>query len=236
MLLVNCDTVCKGKDFGGLGIRSTNRNNIALLSKLGWKVSSETSPFWIQAPKAKYLKSCSLKDYSLNKPASHIWKAINKIKDLIAVNTKWAVGRGSNISFWHDWWVSDRPLLVYRLRKLTDYDHGLKVSEVLSKDGYWDMDYLDEMIPPRIIQSIIAICTPKATITEDQPIWGQDKSGKFTTLLIRSLAGMSAYKKLSRNATLTRGWNWIWKLKIPQKLKSFLWTLSHGKMLTNEIR
>ncbi|KAL7246634.1 hypothetical protein ACSBR2_001688 [Camellia fascicularis] len=39
------------------------------------------------------------------------------------------------------------------------------------------------------------------------------------------------------NAQFFEGdWSWTWKLKLPQKLKSFMWLILHRKVLTNELR
>ncbi|KAI8561688.1 hypothetical protein RHMOL_Rhmol04G0359800 [Rhododendron molle] len=43
----------------------------------------------------------------------------------------------------------------------------------------------------------------------------------------------SAYVAISDNPSLSTSWKWIWTLKIPAKLKGFLWTCMHGKLLKN---
>lgn len=45
-------------------------------------------------------------------------------------------------------------LELYKLRKLTEYDHSLKVFEVLSPNGIWDKDYLNYVIPTKVYQKL----------------------------------------------------------------------------------
>ena len=50
------DSFCKLKDCGGLGLRRFYDFNLALLSKLGWKVVSKEDVFWMAVLRAKYCR------------------------------------------------------------------------------------------------------------------------------------------------------------------------------------
>ncbi|XP_028066585.1 uncharacterized protein LOC114269469 [Camellia sinensis] len=54
--LVNWQQVCKSKRNGGLGIRQARVQNLALISKLGWKLTINSDELWCKILKAKYLK------------------------------------------------------------------------------------------------------------------------------------------------------------------------------------
>lgn len=53
--LVNWQKVCKPKDKGGLGIRKARDQNLALLTKLGWKIASKENSLWVTLLCSKYL-------------------------------------------------------------------------------------------------------------------------------------------------------------------------------------
>ncbi|KAL7207488.1 hypothetical protein ACSBR1_029440 [Camellia fascicularis] len=54
--LVNWATVCNSKKLGGLGIRKAKDSNLALLSKLGWKLLSGESCLWARIWKNRNLQ------------------------------------------------------------------------------------------------------------------------------------------------------------------------------------
>lgn len=61
--------------------------------------------------------------------------------------------------------------------------------------------------------------------TTDYPIWGIAGSGFFTS--------SSAYKLISskiHHNTVKKDFNWIWTMKIPNKIKHFLWLLNHNRL------
>ena len=58
--LVKWDEVCKSKRDGGLGIRKAKDTNLALLSKLGWKIQTEKKVLWVEILRKKYLSNHSL--------------------------------------------------------------------------------------------------------------------------------------------------------------------------------
>lgn len=51
--LVMWRRVYKPKKFGGLGIRANVENNVASITKLGWRVMNESDPLWIKILKNK---------------------------------------------------------------------------------------------------------------------------------------------------------------------------------------
>ena len=65
---------------------------------------------------------------------------------------------------------------------------------------------------------------------EDGVCWGLSKDGKFSI--------KSTYNLIKSQLNLPQDavWNSIWKLKIPPKIKAFVWLVYHGRILTNEER
>jgi hypothetical protein len=53
--MVDWATVCKPKEFGGMGILNTKVMNIALMLKWIWKLYQGSSGLWIDLLRAKYL-------------------------------------------------------------------------------------------------------------------------------------------------------------------------------------
>ena len=62
----------------------------------------------------------------------------------------------------------------------------------------------------------------------DETCWGLSNDGKF------SLKSTYDILRTLMNTSLDGTWSLIWKLKVAPKIKTFVWLLFHGKILTNE--
>ena len=62
--------------------------------------------------------------------------------------------------------------------------------------------------------------------------WGLAINGKFTT----KAAYNQLVKWIHSGRSTNPNWDWIWKLKIPQKLMYFLWLVQSDKILSNNLR
>jgi hypothetical protein len=53
------DSICTPKALGGLGIRKMKEVNLALISKIGWKLLNNSDSLWVSQLQGKYLNSSS---------------------------------------------------------------------------------------------------------------------------------------------------------------------------------
>lgn len=58
---------------GGFGIRRTQNVNVAEMTKLGWKLSTEDKNIWVGSVKSRYLKNGDSLEQN-NKLSSSMWK------------------------------------------------------------------------------------------------------------------------------------------------------------------
>ena len=104
--LVSWVKVCTDKKVGGLGVRSLNNLNKALLGKWLWRFANERDSFWRRTIRSKFGESqggwCS--GEVRNSFGTGLWKEIRKGWDMVRLNAKFVVGNGSRISFWKDVW------------------------------------------------------------------------------------------------------------------------------------
>ncbi|KAI5311852.1 hypothetical protein L3X38_041025 [Prunus dulcis] len=92
-------------------------------------------------------------------------------------------------------------------------------------DHGWDLDALEQVLPNEIAQRICAIHTGFESQRNDKCIWGLSNNGSFYV--------KSAYLSFFDDADIVPWpWEFIWKLCLPQKLKTFVWLIGHGKILT----
>ncbi|KAJ8762621.1 hypothetical protein K2173_008060 [Erythroxylum novogranatense] len=96
------------------------------------------------------------------------------------------------------------------------------------RDRGWIWEYFQHSLPMSSLLQIAAIPTPSNDRGADLPIWRLTSNGNFSI--------KSAYDLLTKDFTQEEKdiWKVVWKWKGPQRVKTFLWLLSHGKLLTNE--
>jgi hypothetical protein len=108
--MVDWATVCKPKDFGGLGILNTRFMNIALLLKWIWKLYQEAEGLWADLLRAKYLGERDIFAAETPTRGSQFWTALQKIKWYFKLGAKHHVENGGKTYFWFDWWLGSAPL------------------------------------------------------------------------------------------------------------------------------
>ena len=99
--LVRWPMVCVDKSKGGLGVKSVGSFNRALLGKWVWRFANEKKALWNQVIRRKYRegrggwRSCEAREaYGVG-----LWKAINKMGQLVPLFLGFVVGDGKNVSF-----------------------------------------------------------------------------------------------------------------------------------------
>jgi hypothetical protein len=110
--MVDWATVCKPKEYGGLGILNTRRMNIALMLKWIWKLYQNAEGLWVDLLKAKYLGNNELFSAAVPRKCSQFWNSIQKINWYFKLGEKHQVKSGKRTYFWLDWWSGSAPLCV----------------------------------------------------------------------------------------------------------------------------
>ena len=105
--------MCEDKSKGGLGVKSLGSFNKALLGKWAWCFANEKKALWNQVIRRKYgeerggWSSCEAREaYGVG-----LWKAINKVGQLVTPFFGFEVGDGKNVRFWKDKWCGTTPFL-----------------------------------------------------------------------------------------------------------------------------
>uniref|UniRef100_A0A453M2T1 Reverse transcriptase zinc-binding domain-containing protein n=1 Tax=Aegilops tauschii subsp. strangulata TaxID=200361 RepID=A0A453M2T1_AEGTS len=106
--MVKWSEVCKPKDQGGLGVISSKRMNIALLSKWLWRIEAGDGGLWLQIIRAKYLRGQPLA-FASRMGGSQFWQSVIQLMPVLRIGSSISVGTGTNTLFWLDRWSGDRP-------------------------------------------------------------------------------------------------------------------------------
>ncbi|KAF7822536.1 putative ribonuclease H protein At1g65750 family [Senna tora] len=156
--------------------------------------------------------------------------SLREMANRIEENIAWNVGDGNQVRFWKDIWVHGQGRLIDNVlipppENIVD----MPVNFFSTLSGGWDWSKIDPYVS-RDVHSSIEASTPPVQGRNDCVRWRRMHDGNFS---IRS-----AYECLSAGNGATRStfWSRIWKWPVHERIRSFIWLLAHGKILTNSHR
>ncbi|KAJ8767189.1 hypothetical protein K2173_013586 [Erythroxylum novogranatense] len=230
--LISWDTITQPLASGGLGVRRLRELNEAFLAKLCWGLLSDREALWSQVLIHKYeMAGASRLKFKATHQASWLWHAICDVWEKVVGGIGWSIGSGQQVKFWTDLWTaSASPLLELASEEVPEEARNRCVDYYADRDRGWIWEYFQHILPMSSLLHIAAIPTPSDDRGADLPIWRLTSNGNFSI--------KSAYGLLTRDCTQEEKdiWRVVWKWKGPERVKTFLWLLSHGKLLTNEVR
>lgn len=94
--------------------------------------------------------------------------------------------------------------------------------------GEWDVNMFESYLLRDVFTEVLKIHLPQFVTFPDTPFWKGSPSGYFSVATAYQLASLPVENPMFLD--------WVWKLKIPQNLKGFLWLIFHDKLLTNALR
>ncbi|KAI3473497.1 hypothetical protein Pfo_031457, partial [Paulownia fortunei] len=106
------NTICSPVEESGLGIRKIEHVVKAFSLKLWWRFRTTTS-LWASYMLQKYCRGFFPGKVKLSVHDSPIWKRLCGVRNEAQDNMFWTLGDGE-VSFWHDHWMGEGPLIVFR--------------------------------------------------------------------------------------------------------------------------
>ena len=131
MHMVSWSKIVRSKEEGGLGIQEARAKNIALLSKLNWRMYHEHDALWAKVILKKYCANSRVRSRDPDKlPSSPNWKAINLGFPIFKKGIAWGIGNGSTVSVWMDNWINGDSLRGMIEGPLGREELNLRVSDL----------------------------------------------------------------------------------------------------------
>eukprot|EP00253_Pinus_taeda_P015168 PITA_15168 len=241
--LVNWKQVIQSPENGGLGIRSPSIMNLAFGGKLIWRLMDNQPAWWKNVLESKYLsqpRSQILNAEIPNRQCTKIWKFCKKAIVFMAQNVSKVPKGGETVNIGSDKIMGNPPINnLPDIDPILRYLHSKGISK-LSQISQWNdstnawIQWEFPPIPHHLNDSFGSLCSSLHSIAptikgaKDEFCW--DPSG--TNYSIKA-----GYSYLSSKEFPTAVWAQRKILKraeaIP-KIKFFMWTLLHGKILTAE--
>lgn len=222
------DRMCKPKSNGSMGFRKLHDFNIALLAKQAWWILNNKESLATRVFKARYFPKCSFLEAGVGNNPSFIWRSIWAAQSLVKAGTRWRMGSGDKIRILEDAWLQDNAnhYIVSRHPALQNQN-----VTCLMKTGTreWDGEVIQDLFEVR--DQILIYGIPLSNGQEDDiRYWFRDRSGLFTVKSVYNLL-QDLNGDWVENAN-SGFWRRLWNLKIPPKVKNFLWRAANGYLPT----
>ncbi|GLT45911.1 hypothetical protein SLA2020_197070 [Shorea laevis] len=219
---VSWQMMTQSKFYGGMGFKDLLCFNLAMLAKQAWRLMQNPQSLWVRVLKSLYFKDTSFLSARKGSHPSWAWTSILKGKEILHLGSRWNVGDGSEILIYEDAWVPTLPhfKVLSAPQAVSLYSH---VCDLLDERGNWDVHKLGNCFTNAECREILKIPTAPRS---DSFIWHFDKYGQFTVKSAYLLAYQHTH---ASNLMATHSpispveWKHLWKLKLPPKIKIFLW-------------
>ncbi|XP_020981404.1 uncharacterized mitochondrial protein AtMg00310-like [Arachis duranensis] len=95
----------KPKKEGGLGIKDLRAQNIALLGKQFWRITTQPNSLLSRVLKEKYYRYYNALKAKVGNTPSCGWRSLLEGRKVVEKGLSWSIGTGSNIRIFEDPWL-----------------------------------------------------------------------------------------------------------------------------------
>lgn len=184
--------------------------------------------------KSKYFKNRS--PLSVTKPkqnSSWFWKGLWKGIKIIQDEAVWKIGNDTDIELWnHNWIPLNNPNTITRNDiKPTITNTLTKVSNVFNSDTKeWNENFLNQVLPQRVVQNILGIKLIQNSPTKDILTWLHTRKGDLTfksvyEFLIKHRPVNNTHPPIPPHHPV---WRKIRSLNVLPRVKVFVWKCYSG--------
>ncbi|XP_023907624.1 uncharacterized protein LOC112019319 [Quercus suber] len=226
MAWLSWEKMCAPKKEGGLGFRDLKSFNLALLSKQGWRLQTNTCSLVYRVLKARYFPNCDFLHAKLGRQPSFAWRSILAAQHIVQAGHRWQVGNGASIRVWQDRWIPRPPSFTTITQPNTLHMHSMVAALLDEVTGEWKADLVKRVFLPEEAQTILSI--PRSNKhANDRIIWAYTPKGIFTvnSAYKVALATSPSASIVGQSDTTAKEtfWRTLWSLNIPNKIKNFAW-------------
>jgi ribonuclease HI len=183
--------------------------------------------------RAKYFPGKSILEAYAKNGISYTWRSILKGVELLKEGLIWRIGDGRSVNIWRDPWIPRN----HTRKVLTPCGASLlqKVADLINPvSGTWDEQLLRETFWEEDVKIILTL--PLVEDAEDFLAWHPDPKGIFSVKSAYSLGVRIRDQRTGADASSSSvsatsfDWKKIWRLKVANKIKVFIWQLAHNSL------
>ncbi|KAF4361619.1 hypothetical protein F8388_007635 [Cannabis sativa] len=215
------DSMCKPKTCGGLGFRRSADINFSLIAKLGWDMASNTQSLWKSVLLERYCPHSDFLSTTIPTSASLVARGIWANRDFIADNSIWAIGKNSQVNLWSGLWSSKDGVVCDSgdLNPMCKVD--ITVGDLMLNSGEgWDHNKLVLWLRPEAINRLEGV--DFGTLLNEDILYWKILSRRIK----RAYWDLNRSRFFEKDAIGSR----IWKLKMHERVKLFLWKLYQNSL------
>lgn len=218
--------LCSSKSNGGLGFRNFEAFNEALLAKQLWRIHSHPDTLLAKILKARYFPSKSLWDTEVGYQPSYAWRSIWGARKLLEKGVRWRIGNGQQVRIWQDKWLGDGGSgKIITPRSVFEVD--ARVSLLIDPENCsWRNDVLAEVFFSIDVDNIRNIPISQR-LPCDERVWTGSVDGVFRVRDAYRIA-LESENFSSSSSGHDPIWRIIWGLKLPPKVKNYMWRACYG--------
>jgi hypothetical protein len=125
-------------------------------------------------------------------------------------------------------WI-DEGIVLDQIVEIPQHLQGQKLLDLVDVEGRWNWSLFQSWFPAEILKKIAAVIPPSADQGDDARIMLGSSSNSFS---VSSLyMNLSGYHGDMENTT----WKRIWKLHVPERVKTFTWMTLHAWEIVNKL-
>lgn len=214
------DAMSTSKSKGGMGFRNLYGFNIALLGKNCWNFIKKPQSLVARVFKARYYPNSHFLHASVSLGSSYVWSGIMTAKNSIFKGYKWVLGDGVDINAVKDPWIHGTT--DFCVTQGIEYGtNHIPVSSFFQSDSRsWEVERVKSFFTEADARLILAMRIPQTNVV-DRLAWTRTTNGQYTVktgyqLWHESNVGVGTIIQ-------SNGWNKLWRLNLPHKIKIFLW-------------
>jgi hypothetical protein len=219
------------KEFGGMGFRHLHGFNLAMLGKQGCNLLTNQDTIIARIFKARYFPDSDFLGARLGHNPSFIWRSIYTSRAIVRGGLRWCIGDGRRINIWHEPWLRDDANSYVTSPIIQGMVHYIVADLMNSTNHTWQWDTIESIFNSRDRGEISKIAT-RYMVGEDMHVWKFSTHGSYTVksayrYAMDTLINNEEYKKPG-------DWMQIWRMKIPQRVKIFVWRIVRGCLPTRD--
>ncbi|XP_074361973.1 uncharacterized protein LOC141702164 [Apium graveolens] len=215
------EVLCMPKERGGLGFRDMKAFNQALIAKQVWRILRQPDSLCAKILRDCYFPNSSILKAKYGSSGSFVWRSIVRGKEIISRGYRWRIGDGNSVNVLEDPWIP-RPL------NFKDFDkphlpNDMCVGDLKLGNRQWDKNFIKLNFNKE--DAFLILSMPCGDIEiEDKIIWHYSKNGEYNVKSgYKVVMSMKDMVEASDMRNSESWWSSIWNMRVPAKIKHFLW-------------